>query len=42
MLFRSIQSPLAYQDADEFRAWWDADATRLAEVIKRIGKVEAK
>ena len=37
-----IQSPLAYQDADEFRAWWDADATRLAEVIKRIGKVESK
>lgn len=37
-----IQSPLAYQDADEFRAWWDADAARLAEVIKRIGRVEAK
>jgi tripartite-type tricarboxylate transporter receptor subunit TctC len=37
-----IQSPLAYQDADEFKAWWDADAARLAEVIKRIGKVEAK
>ena len=37
-----IQSPLAYQDADEFRKWWDADAVRLAEVIKRIGRVEAK
>lgn len=37
-----IQSPLAYQDADEFRAWWDADAAKLAEVIKRIGKVETK
>jgi tripartite-type tricarboxylate transporter receptor subunit TctC len=37
-----IQSPLAYQDADEFRAWWDADAARLAEVVKRIGKVESK
>jgi tripartite-type tricarboxylate transporter receptor subunit TctC len=37
-----IQSPLAYQDADEFRAWWDADAARLAEVIRRIGRVEAK
>jgi tripartite-type tricarboxylate transporter receptor subunit TctC len=37
-----IQSPLAYQDADEFRAWWDADAGRLAEVIKRIGRVETK
>ncbi len=37
-----IQSPLAYQDADEFKTWWDADSTRLAEVIKKIGKVEVK
>lgn len=37
-----IQSPLAYQDADEFQRWWDADAARLAEVIKRIGRLEAK
>jgi tripartite-type tricarboxylate transporter receptor subunit TctC len=35
-----IQVPVAYQDADEFKAWWDADAARLAAVIKRIGKVE--
>ena len=37
-----IQTPPAYLDADEFRAWWDADSAKLAEVIKRIGKVEAK
>jgi tripartite-type tricarboxylate transporter receptor subunit TctC len=37
-----IQTPIAYQDADEFRAWWDADTARLAEVIKRIGRVEVK
>jgi len=37
-----IQVPIAYQDADEFRAWWDADAARLADVIKRIGRIEAK
>jgi tripartite-type tricarboxylate transporter receptor subunit TctC len=37
-----VQSPLAYQDADEFRTWWDADAARLAEAVKRIGRVEAK
>jgi tripartite-type tricarboxylate transporter receptor subunit TctC len=37
-----IQVPIAYQDGDEFRAWWDADAARLAEVIKAIGKVEVK
>jgi tripartite-type tricarboxylate transporter receptor subunit TctC len=37
-----IQSPLAYQDADAFRSWWDADAKRLAVVVERIGRVEAK
>jgi tripartite-type tricarboxylate transporter receptor subunit TctC len=37
-----IQVPIAYQDADEFRAWWDADAARLAEAVKRIGRVETK
>jgi tripartite-type tricarboxylate transporter receptor subunit TctC len=37
-----VQSPLAYQDADEFQKWWDADAARLAEVIKKIGKVDVK
>lgn len=37
-----IQTPIAYQDADEFRAWWDKDARILADVIKQIGKVETK
>jgi tripartite-type tricarboxylate transporter receptor subunit TctC len=37
-----IQTPIAYKDADEFRAWWDADAARLAKVIERIGRVEVK
>jgi tripartite-type tricarboxylate transporter receptor subunit TctC len=37
-----VQTPIAYKDADEFRAWWDAEAVRLAEVIKRIGRVEEK
>ena len=37
-----IQTPIAYQDADEFRDWYEADAARLATVIKRIGKVEEK
>jgi tripartite-type tricarboxylate transporter receptor subunit TctC len=36
------QTPIAYQDAEEFKAWWDRDAKRLAEVVKRIGKVEDK
>ena len=35
-----VSAPVAYQDADEFKPWLDADAARLAEVIRRIGKVE--
>ena len=35
-----LSAPAAYQDADEFKAWLDADAARLADVIKKIGKVE--
>ena len=37
-----IQTPIAYQDADEFRAWWERDAQILARVIKQIGKIESK
>ena len=37
-----IQTPIAYKDGEEFRAWWDKDTARLAEVIKRIGRVEEK
>jgi len=35
-----LSAPAAYQDADEFKPWLDADAARLADVIKKIGKVE--
>jgi len=37
-----LQTPIAYMEAEEFRAWWDRDAKILAEVIKRIGRVESK
>lgn len=37
-----MQMPTAYQDADEFKAWWDRDTEMLTAAIKRIGKVEAK
>jgi tripartite-type tricarboxylate transporter receptor subunit TctC len=36
------KTPIAYQDADEFRAFWDRDAQRIAAVIQFIGKTEAK
>jgi tripartite-type tricarboxylate transporter receptor subunit TctC len=35
-----LDTPLAYMDADEFNAWWAQDAARLAQVVKKIGKVE--
>lgn len=35
-----VSAPPSYQDADEFKAWLDVDAARLADVIKKIGKVE--
>jgi tripartite-type tricarboxylate transporter receptor subunit TctC len=37
-----VEMPIAYQDADEFKAWWERDARVLADVIKRIGKVAEK
>ena len=37
-----IQTPIAYKDAPEFKAFWDADAARLAEAVARVGKVEEK
>ena len=36
------KTPVAYQDADEFKAFWDRDAQRIAAVIEFIGKTEAK
>ncbi len=37
-----LQTPIAYQDADEFKTWWDRDAAALADVIRKIGRVDSK
>lgn len=37
-----VQTPVAYQDADEFTAWFEQDAKTLAAVVKRMGRIEAK
>jgi tripartite-type tricarboxylate transporter receptor subunit TctC len=37
-----MQMPPAYQDADEFKAWWDKDSEMLAAAIRRMGKPGAK
>ena len=36
----AIQTPVVYMDADEFQAYWDQDARRLQEVVRRIGKIQ--
>ncbi len=38
---QKLQTPIAYQDAAEFKAWWRKDAEKLAAVIKQIGRVES-
>ena len=38
--FVTLQTPLAYLDAPSFRAFWDIDAKKMADVVQRIGKVE--
>jgi tripartite-type tricarboxylate transporter receptor subunit TctC len=37
-----METPIAYLDAPDFKKFWDADAKRLAEAVRRVGKVEAK
>lgn len=37
-----IRTPIAYQDADEFNVWWEKDAQKLAQVVRRIGKLAEK
>ena len=36
------KTPMAYQDAEEFKAFWDRDAQRIAATIQFIGKTDAK
>jgi tripartite-type tricarboxylate transporter receptor subunit TctC len=33
-------SPMQYLDSQEFQRYVDADASKMADVVKRIGKVE--
>jgi tripartite-type tricarboxylate transporter receptor subunit TctC len=35
-----IDSPIQYLDAPEFAKYWAADAKRLAEAVKAVGRVE--
>jgi tripartite-type tricarboxylate transporter receptor subunit TctC len=35
-----VETPMQYLDQPQFRAFWDADARKLSEVVRKIGKVE--
>jgi tripartite-type tricarboxylate transporter receptor subunit TctC len=37
-----MNMPPAYQDADEFKTWWDQDSEMLAAAIRRMGKPGTK
>jgi len=37
-----VDSLVQYQDAPEFQKYWEADAKRLAALVKVVGKVEVK
>ena len=39
-IFARIGTPLQYLDAPEFAIFREGDARMLAEVVKRIGKVD--
>jgi len=35
-----VETPIQYLDQPRFKPFWDADAHKLADVVKKIGKVE--
>ena len=37
-----VETPVSYLDAPEFRKYWDEDAKKLAEAVKRVKIVEQK
>ena len=41
-MMTKLNSPIRYMDAPEFAKYWEADAKRLAGLVKLVGKVEDK
>jgi tripartite-type tricarboxylate transporter receptor subunit TctC len=37
-----LETPVVFKQGDEFQKFFDADAKRLAEGVRRVGKVEDK
>jgi tripartite-type tricarboxylate transporter receptor subunit TctC len=38
----AIDTPVFYLDAPEFQKFWDRDARRMAELVRKIGRIEEK
>ena len=37
-----LETPVTFKQGEEFQRFFDADAKRLAEGVRRVGRVEAK
>jgi hypothetical protein len=37
-----LETPITFKQGEEFQKFFDADARRLAEGVRRVGKVETK
>ena len=37
-----LQTPIAFKQGEEFQRFFDTDARRLAEGVRRVGKIEIK
>jgi tripartite-type tricarboxylate transporter receptor subunit TctC len=36
----TVETPIQYMDAPELQRFWDADARKLGDVVRRVGKLE--
>jgi tripartite-type tricarboxylate transporter receptor subunit TctC len=36
----TVETPIQYLDAPEMQSFWEADAKKLGEAVRRVGKVE--
>jgi tripartite-type tricarboxylate transporter receptor subunit TctC len=37
-----LETPITFKQGDEFQKFFDADAHRLAEGVRRVGRIETK
>lgn len=40
MILEGAGSPIQFLDAPEFQKYWDTDAKKMSDIVKKIGKVE--